>query len=228
MAVTVYKPERGAQRPIRGVLFDMDGLVLDSEKLYSRFWREACGFYGFSMSYEQSLKMRALNRHAGAAMLHSFFGDEADYVQIRTKRIQLMDAFIEENGVELKPGIFELLTFLKDRGIAAAIASSSPMDRIRSHLSRYGLDVQFDALCSGHQVPNGKPAPDIYLYAARQLGLNPEECMALEDAPSGITSAYRAGCLCVMVPDQDQPDAATLPMLYAKADRLTDVISLLK
>ena len=228
MAVTIYKPEWGAERPIRGLLFDMDGLVLDSEKLYSRFWREACGFYGYDMSYEQSLKMRALNRHAGAAMLQSFFGDSIDYVQVRTKRIQLMDAYVEEYGVELKPGIGELLDALKQRGIAAAIASSSPMDRIRSHLSRHGLDVRFDVLCSGHEVPNGKPAPDIYLYAARRLGLQPEECMALEDAPSGITSAFRAGCLCVMVPDQDQPQEDTIPMLYARADSLTDVISLLK
>jgi len=92
-------------RPIRGVLFDMDGLVLDSEKLYSRFWREACLFYGYEMSYQQSLKMRALNRHLGEAMLKSFFGPDTDYIKLRTKRIELMDAFIEENGVELKPGI---------------------------------------------------------------------------------------------------------------------------
>ena len=228
MAITVYKPEWGAARLIRGVLFDMDGLVLDSEKLYSRFWREACGFYGYEMSYAQSLKMRALNRHAGAAMLHSFYGDSIDYVQVRTKRIELMDAFVEEHGVELKPGIFELMDFLKREGIATAIASSSPMDRIRSHLSRHGLDVMFDALCSGHEVPNGKPAPDIYLHAAHRLGLKPEDCMALEDAPSGITSAFRAGCLCVMIPDQDQPQEATIPMLYARADSLTDVITLLK
>jgi len=227
MAITIYKPEWGAQRPIRGVLFDMDGLVLDSEKLYSRFWREACGFYGFTMSYEQSLKMRALNSKAGEAMLHSFFGEEIDYVQTRTKRIELMDAFIEENGVELKPGIHALLAHLKEKNIRAAIASSSPMARIRSHLSRHGLDVQFDSLCSGHEVPNGKPAPDIYLYAAEQLGLKPEECLALEDAPSGILSAFRAGCLCVMIPDQDQPGENTLPLLYAKADSLTDVIGLL-
>ena len=228
MSVTVYHPEWGAERPIRGVLFDMDGLVLDSEKLYSRFWREACGFYGYEMSYEQSLKMRALNRHAGAAMLRSFFGPETDYVQLRTKRIELMDAYVEENGVELKPGVFELMDFLKQGNIATAIASSSPLPRIRNHLSRHGLDVMFDALCSGHEVPNGKPAPDIYLHAAARLELRPEECLALEDAPSGITSAFRAGCLCVMVPDQDQPEESILPMLYARADSLTDVTELLK
>ena len=228
MAITVYKPEWGAQRPIRGILFDMDGLVLDSEKLYSRFWREACGFYGFEMSYEQSLKMRALNRYAGEAMLKSFFGEAADYVQLRTKRIELMDAFVEENGVELRPGIVELLDHLQEKNIPAAIASSSPLPRIRNHLSRHGLDVRFRALCSGHDVPNGKPAPDIYLYAAQQLGLKPEECMALEDAPAGIESAYRAGCLPVMVPDQDQPEEKTVAMLYAKADSLLDVIGLVK
>lgn len=228
MAITVYNPEWGAGRPIRGVLFDMDGLVLDSEKLYSRFWREACLFYGHDMSYEQSLKMRALNRHLGEAMLKSFFGPDTDYIKLRTKRIELMDAFVEREGVELKPGIRELMAHLREKNIPAAIASSSPLPRIRSHLSRHGLDVQFAALCSGHDVPNGKPAPDIYQYAANRLGLKPEECMALEDAPSGITSAYRAGCLTVMVPDQDQPRSEEKAMLYAKADSLADVIGLIR
>ena len=228
MALTIYKPEWGADRPIRGVLFDMDGLVLDSEILYSRFWREACMAYGFSMSYEQSLKMRALNRTAAEAMLHSFFGEGADYHALRAKRIELMDAFIEKNGVDVKPGIFELMDFLKQQGISTAITSSSPLDRIRQHLGRHGLDTRFDCLCSGRSVPNGKPAPDIYLYGAASLGLKPEECLALEDAPAGLLSAYRAGCLPVMIPDQDQPGEQTIPLLYAKADSLADVIDLLK
>ena len=228
MAFTIYKPQWPSQGPIRGVLFDMDGLVLDSEILYSRFWREACAFYGYPMTYEQSLKMRALNKHAGAAMLRSFFGDTVDYPQLRAKRIELMDAYVEEQGVAVKPGIFELMDYLQQQGIAAAIASSSPLERIRNHLSRHGLDVRFGALCSGHDVPNGKPEPDIYLYAAASLGLKPEECLALEDAPSGILSAYRAGCRTVMIPDQDQPDESTLDLLWAKADSLADVIQLLK
>lgn len=228
MALTVFKPEWGAGRPIRGVLFDMDGLVLDSEILYSRFWREACAFYGYTMTYEQSLEMRALNKVAAAAKLRGFFGESADYKTLRAKRIELMDAFIEEQGVDVKPGIFELMDFLKQQGISTAITSSSPLERIRKHLSRHGLDNRFDALCSGHDVPNGKPAPDIYLYGAASLGLRPEECLALEDAPSGILSAHRAGCLPVMIPDLDPPGEQTVPLLYAKADSLADVIDLLK
>ena len=228
MAITIYNPEWGAQRPILGVLFDMDGLVLDSEKLYSRFWREACAAYGYDMSYDQSLKMRALNSRLGEAMLKRFFGPDTDYIRLRSKRIELMDAFIEENGVELKPGVRELLDHLEEKKIPAAIASSSPLPRIRSHLSRHGLDARFAALCSGHEVEKGKPEPDIYVYAASRLGRKPEECLALEDAPSGITSAYRAGCLTVMVPDQDQPRSEEKAMLYAKADSLADVIGLIR
>ena len=228
MAVHIYKPEWGTGCPIRGVLFDMDGLVLDSEILYTRFWREACGFYGFPMTRQQALGMRALNRQAGEARIRGYFGPEADYSRLRAKRIELMDAFIEENGVEVKPGIFRLMDYLQEKGIATAITSSSPLPRIKAHLARHGLDTRFDRLCSGHDVAHGKPAPDIYLYGAEALGLRPEECLALEDAPAGICSAYRAGCLTVMIPDQDQPAPETEAMLYARADSLADIVDLLE
>ena len=227
MAFEILKPEWGASRPIRGVLFDMDGLVLDTEKLYSRFWMEACRFYGFPMTREQSLRMRGLGGKAGTEMLHSFFGPGADYPEIRAKRIELMDAFIAENGVEAKPGIFELLDYLRANDIATAITSSSPMDRICQHLGSLGLLDRFDRICSGHEVPRGKPEPDIYLRGAEVLGLKPEECLALEDAHAGLLSAYRAGCLPVMIPDLDAPNGETIPLLYAKADSLADVVDLM-
>ena len=223
----IFKPEWGAMRPIRGILFDMDGLVVDTEKLYSRFWREACAFYGYTMTYEQSLKMRGLGGQAGEHMLHTFFGPDADYMQLRNKRIELMDAFVDAHGVELKPGIFDLMDVLEANSIPAAITSSSPIPRIRKFLAPYGLDSRFAALCSGRDVPKGKPAPDIYLAGARTLNLPPEHCLALEDAPAGIESAYRAGCLPVMIPDLDPPGEETAAMLYAMANSLTDVISIL-
>lgn len=223
MALTIYHPQWGENRPIRGVLFDMDGLVVDTEKLYSRFWREACGFYGYRMSYEQSLKMRGLGGQAGENMLHSFFGEEADYLQLRSKRIELMGAFVDEHGVELKPGILELMDFLEEKGIPAAITSSSPVSRIRKFLAPYGLDTRFRALCSGRDVPRGKPAPDIYLAGAAALGLPAGSCLALEDAPAGVEAAFRAGCLTVMVPDLDPPGEKVKAMLYGQADCLSDI-----
>ena len=88
------------------------------------------------------------------------------------------------------------------------------MDRIRSYLSRHDLERRFDALCSGHDMARSKPAPDIYLHGAAILGLRPEECLALEDSPAGIESAFRAGCIPVMIPDQDQPDAESMLRHY--------------
>ena len=226
MGITVYGKKDTPV--IRGVLFDMDGLVLDTEKLYTRFWMEACHFYGFPMTLEQALRMRAANSKLSQANLHEFFGPTADYTTIRAKRIELMDAFIAEHGVEAKPGIFELLDHLDARGILAAITSSSPVAWIQRHLSSLGLYHRFSKICSGYEVPHGKPAPDIYLYGASSLGLKPEECLALEDAPLGIEAAFRAGCFPVMIPDQDQPDERTKGMLFAKADSLLDVIGLVK
>ena len=228
MGFEIFKSEMGAGRRIEGILFDMDGLVLDSEILYSRFWREACAFYGHTMTYEQSLQMRGLGGQAGENKLHSFFGKDAHYMTLRNKRIELMDAFVDEHGVELKPGIFELMDYLEENRIPAAITSSSPIPRIRKFLAPYGLDSRFAALCSGRDVPKGKPAPDIYLAGARALNLPPEHCLALEDAPAGIESAFRAGCLPVMIPDLDPPGENTIPMLYASADSLSEIPLLIK
>lgn len=213
--------------PVQGVLFDMDGLVLDTEVLYSRFWREACGVFGFSMSYDQSLKMRALNRQAGAEMLKQFFGPDADYTAIRRERIRRMDAFVATEGVTAKPGIRELLDFLKEKGIPAAIASSSPTERIEAYLSSVGLLDRFDKLCSGYQVAHGKPEPDIFLYGAESLGVPPENCLALEDSYAGLLSAYRAGCLPVLIPDLDPPTVQTLPLSYAVVKSGREVATLL-
>ena len=227
MAITMYHPEWGASRPIRGILFDMDGLVLDSEILYTRFWREAAAALGYPMTIEQSLGMRSLGKKQGQPYLESLFGPGIDYTTLRSKRIELMDAYVEEHGVPPKPGIFELLDYLESQDIPSAITSSSPMDSIIQHLSAVNLLHRFRKLCSGHDIPNTKPAPDIYLLGAEKLGLDPRECLALEDSPTGILSAYRAGCLPVMIPDLDQPGQNVLPLLYAKADSLADIISLL-
>ena len=212
---------------IRGVLFDMDGLVLDTEKLYCRFWVEAGRFYGFPMELKHGLALRSLGHELGQQKLHSFFGPGADYAAIRAKRIALMDAYIAENGIAPKPGIFELLDHLDAKGIPAAITSSSTLENICRHLRAQNLYHRFAAVCSGHEVPKGKPAPDIYLHGAASLGLRPEECLALEDSPTGILAAHRAGCVTAMVPDLDQPDEETKKLLHAKADSLLDVITLI-
>ena len=223
MAFEIFSPGR----EVRGVLFDMDGVVLDTEKLYARFWREAAEEQGFCMSYEQALGMRSLNNEAGQAQLERYFGTGVSRKRFRQIRIRRMDEYTEQYGVEAKPGIFELLTFLEERGIPKAITTSSPPERVEKYLKPLGLYDRFDRICSGHQVPKGKPEPDIYLYGAQCIGVEPEHCIALEDSYTGILSASRAGCMPVMVPDLDQPDEKTRALLYGKADSLLDVIGMI-
>ena len=212
---------------IHGVLFDMDGVVLDTEKLYARFWAEAAHALGYPMTYEQALGMRSLNSAAGQAKLENYFGPGVSRAIMRDKRIELMDAYVAEFGVEAKQGIHELLDYLKGQGIRTAIATSSPMPRATAYLGSLGLLDKFDRICSGHDVKQGKPAPDIYLHAAASIGIPPENCLAIEDAPAGILSAHRAGCWPVLVPDLDGSNEEMRKILYAEADSLAEIIHLI-
>lgn len=225
MGYTIY---RSAAAPIQGVLFDMDGVVLDTEKLYARFWAEAARALGYPMTYEQALGMRSLSGPMGQAKLESYFGPGVSRAVIRDKRVELMDAFVSEHGVDAKPGIFELLDFLNDKGIPAAITTSSPRERVERYLQPLGLLTRFNRVCTGYEVKQGKPAPDIYQYGAASLGLRPENCLAIEDSPAGIESAYRAGCMAVLVPDLDGADGNMRNMLFAEADSLLDIISIIE
>lgn len=224
MTATVLSPARGK---IRAVIFDLDGVILDTEKLYARFWQEAAIAMGYSMTRQQALGMRSLNGAAGQAQLESYFGPGVDREAMRKERIRRMDAYIEENGVEQKPGIRQTLAFLRQQGITAAIATSSPMERVKRYLGPLGLLEQFDAICSGHDVPHGKPAPDIYLRSAQCIAVPPENCLAVEDSPAGIRSAHGAGCMPVFIPDQDEADHGMMELLYARIDCLTDLIPLI-
>ena len=210
-----------------GVLFDMDGVVIDSERLFTRFWMESAADLGFPMTREQALQLRSLRREQGIEKMEAFFGPAANFDEIRAHRIELMEAHIARYGVDEKPGIRELLALLKEKGIPCAITSSSALAVVRERLGRLGILEGFTALCSGKDVPNGKPFPDIYLAGAAAIGVAPEMCLAIEDSPTGLEAAWRAGCMGVFVPDQDQPDDVTLSRCFARADSLLDVMELL-
>lgn len=223
MAYTLYKN----RTPVKGVLFDMDGVIIDTERLYTRFWQEAGIALGYPMTKEHAMGLRSLSREFAIAKIKEYFGPQADYDEIRNRRIEIMDAFIGEKGVAPKPGVYALLDALDAKGIPYAIASSSPVDRIEMYLKPLGIYERFHAIVSGYEVAKGKPEPDIYLTAAEKIGIEPEFCLAVEDSPAGILSGFRAGCMPVMVPDQDEPDEITLPRLYALCDSLEDIIELL-
>jgi len=208
---------------IKAVLFDMDGTLIDTEKYYRRFWPLAMAEFGYHLTDEQVLSMRSLGRPFAPARLKAWFGEDLDYYAIRARRTEMMEKQLEKDGISLKPGAVEILEELKRRGIPAAVATATPPERTEKYLNLTGIRPYFSKIISATQVKEGKPSPDIYLYACEQLGLLPEECMAVEDAPNGILAAYRAGLKVVMVPDQTQPTKEDKKYLYACVDRLDEL-----
>ncbi len=208
---------------IKAVIFDMDGLIFDTEKLLVKYWCQAANEFGFPMEREHALGIRSLARKFAIPHLQGIFGEEFDYVKIRTRRMELMSAHLAENGLETKAGIHELLDYLKAHNIPAAIATATDYERTKDYLTRAGLFERFDKIVCATMVESGKPKPDIYIYAAQQLGFEPSECLALEDSPNGVRSASSAGCITVMVPDLTEPDEEISGLIYAKATSLSDV-----
>lgn len=213
---------------IKAVIFDMDGLILDTEKLLVKYWCQAANEAGFPMQREHALNIRSLARKFAIPYLQGIFGEDFDYVKIRTRRMELMNEYITEHGLETKAGLSELLKYLKANNIPAAVATATDYERTEKYLTQVGVFEYFSKIVCATMVESGKPKPDIYLYAAQQLGLAPSECLALEDSPNGVRSASSAGCVTVMVPDLTQPDAELNALIYAKANSLADVCGIIE
>ncbi len=214
-----------ADKELRGAVFDMDGVLVDTEKLYVRFWRQSAADFGYNMTEEHVFGIRSLARKLANVRLKNIFGYDFPCVKVREHRTELMDAYIEEYGIDTKKGLFTMLDYLRYRGIKAAVATATPTERAKKMLERIGALTYFDTVIGGDMIFNGKPAPDIYLLAAAELGLPPERCAAFEDSPNGIRSAHSAGCHVIMIPDLTPPDEDILPLLSAVYDSLDKAVS---
>lgn len=205
---------------IKGAVFDMDGLMIDTEKLYLRYWKQAAADFGYNMQDEHVFAIRSLARKYSIPKLKNFFGEDFPTEEIRARRTELINAHIEKHGIEVKKGLFQLLDFLKSHGIKLAVATATQRDRTIMYLNKINALSYFDAVICGDMVTNGKPEPDIYITASAQLGLPPEQCAAFEDSPNGIKSAHSAGCYVIMIPDMTPPDDEIKPIISAVYESL--------
>lgn len=214
-----------ANNTIKGAVFDMDGLMIDTEKLYLLYWKKAAADFGYDMKDEHVYAIRSLARKYSIPMLKSFFGEDFPTEEVRARRTELINAHIEKNGIDLKKGLFELLNWLKDHGVKLAVATATPRERATLYLRKINALDLFDTVVCGDMIANGKPDPDIYLTAARELDLPPEQCAAFEDSPNGIKAAHAAGCHAIMIPDMTPPDDEITPLLSAVYPDLAQAIS---
>lgn len=190
---------------IRGVVFDMDGVLFDTERISRDSWIFTAERWGIQGIEEVYVRVIGVNHHDGVDILHDAYGADFDCERFMEDCHLKMEEMLEKDGIPVKAGVRELLSYLKTNHYPVAICSSTSVPVILDHLKVTGLAEYFDQIVGGNMVKHSKPQPDIYLKACEVLGQKPEECLAIEDSPNGIRAASRAGLIPVMVPDLVAP-----------------------
>ena len=193
-----------------GAIFDMDGLLIDSERLFQRIWHELAAEAGYTLDDQFAAAMCGSSGKVTEEVLRRYVPGADPQALIDECYRRVVE--LEKQYIPLKPGAVEILEGMKRGGFRTALASSSPLDMIERNLEITGLTAFFDELVSGFEVQRGKPEPDIFLLAAKRLGLPSRDCYVFEDSVNGIRAGHAAGCMAVMIPDlvQPTPEVCTL------------------
>lgn len=191
-------------RTVRGVVFDMDGLLVDTEQVVLEAMTAAAVDFGREMPFEVFMQMVGLPAVASDRIILEHFGEDFDLAAWRAAISRHFDV-IAEAGIALKAGVVELLDVLDARRLPRAVATSSTRHAVDHSLGQHGLVDRFDAIISRELQTRHKPDPDPFLKAAAAIGLSPADCLALEDSHNGVRAAAAAGMMTIMVPDLLDP-----------------------
>ena len=214
-------------REIRAVVFDMDGLMLDTEPIYKRAWQAASAELGHDLEDGFYAQFVGRPNDDCERLLLDRFGAAFPLDRFRARWRELWDADAAANGIRTKPGLLELLALLETLKLPFAIATSSEAAETAFCLLAAGLDGRFPVRVTRDQITHGKPAPDIFLEAARRLQTDPAQCVALEDSEAGILSASRAGMVTLLIPDGAPPSATASSTAFRVLPSLADVPAVL-
>ena len=214
---------------ITSVIFDNDGLLVDSERVTFEIWQEIFLRHGYELTLDDYLQVIGLSEKSTADHIRERFPDLDPYKDVFHEWDSRYEKLAPEGGVPLKKGAGELLDYCDLHGYKKAVASSNSLYWIQTLLGVHGVFGRMDAVSHSALVERGKPAPDLFLKAAELLGSDPSECVVLEDSSNGIRAAHAAGMIPVCIPDLRHPSAeitemcaAVLPDLGAVADWLEE------
>ena len=205
----------------KAVIFDMDGVIFDSEQLILDCWEQVAVKYHFSGIREVCVDCIGTNSVKTKEIVCAYYGASFPYEEYRKEVSGLFKEYIQAKGLPVKNGVRELLEYLQDKRIPIGLASSTRLAVVEEELKQAGLYDYFQVVMGGDQLKRSKPEPDIYLMTCEKMGILPECAYAIEDSYNGIRSAYRAGMIPIMVPDILQADdemkeksIAVLPDLF--------------
>lgn len=213
---------------IEGVIFDMDGLLLDTERIVKRTWTDVGTAMGYPDMGEQIYHTLGFSRPRRKAYFESYYGPGWPDEEIVRRCGIRFNEIVDTEGIPVKKGVRELMGFLKEKGIKIGLATSTSEEYARLELEHAGLWEYFDGRVFGSMIKKSKPAPEIYEKACAAIGVEPGYALALEDAPSGVQSAHAAGLRAIMIPDLVQPTAEIKAMTWDVKDSLLDVIEIIK
>ena len=208
----------------KAVVFDMDGVLFDTERLCQDSWIEVANRRGLPDMEIIFPKCIGRNANDSRQIVLEAYGADFDYEVFRREASDWFWKYLEENGLPAKEGVRELLNWLKEQGWRIGLASSTRRSSVISHLEQAGIKDFFEEIITGDMVEHSKPLPDIYLLACRKLMVDPAETYAIEDSPNGIRSAYRAGMKPIMVPDLLSPDGEMEQLSTCIFSGLLDVL----
>ena len=212
----------------KAVIFDMDGLMLDTERIARNAFFDAAQKLNIPFNNSVFHQLIGLNAQGSKRLLMDVYGSDFPYREFVEKVGQLISAHIRQNGIPTKPGIWELLDLLDQFKIPRAVATSTKKETALDHLRSTQLIDRFQFIVGGDEVVRGKPAPDLFLAAAKGLNQIPEQCLVLEDSEPGIQAANSAGMIPIMVPDLVHPSEKMVELTFQIVSSLEKVTGLLR
>ncbi len=217
--MSVGREENASTRKIRGVIFDMDGTMFNTEPLSKACWQRAAEEMGLSLSDQVVWSFTGKNLATVRQICQEALGGQLDFDRLWALK---EEKYFQEiaRGVPEKPGLNRLLSYMKEQGLPGAVATSSSEERVRLTLETAGLEDRFAAVICGDDIPASKPAPDIFLAAAKALGLDPKNCLVLEDSGPGLMAGVAAGCFVIYIPDVVQVPEEAKKGISARLDDL--------
>lgn len=185
----------------KAIIFDMDGVIFDSERMAFNCWKKVGRRYGLSNIWEIYVKVIGVNAAETKAIVLGAYGEGFDYEKFSAEASMLFHKTADKTGLPVKKGVRELLSYLKEKQMPLGLASSTAQAIVEAELRQAGLYHYFSVVVGGDLLKRSKPEPDIYLMACKKMGVAPRDAYAIEDSHNGIRSAYTAGMSPIMVPD---------------------------